>query len=299
MDQPGATLARALTDGRLVELVDEASPLRPALDAIGRRHSRPLQIQIAGRPGTGRDTMARAVRERLAVTAIGPGEAAEGARDADLWLYVLTGPPRRADRKALSALPAELTMVVLGKADTFGDWETATEVAHQCAAVLELPVAPVSQLLACADMRDDEYNFLRMLHHAGEEMPSMAGQFLVGSIAHLPVPDDVAPLETSERLMRANLMSRVDQFGIQAALDLIASGHPASADAAALNTALRNASGIDVLRDAIGDRVGQVRVRRDVQARAALEDLAAAGEDRDVLEQALQLDGDVAEGDRS
>lgn len=296
MDEPSGGLAGALASGRLADLVAESSPVRSALETIGVRHARPLQVQVTGRPGTGRDTMARALRERLSVTAIGPGEAEAGIRDADLWLYILAGPPRRADRAELARLPADRTMVVLGKADTHGDWETATEVARMCAAILDVPVPPVSALLACADLRDDEHAFLRMLDAAGEEMPSMAGQFLVGSIAHLPLPDGVAPMEISERLMRANLMRRIDQFGIEAALDLVASGHEAGADAASVNAALRAASGIDVLPAAIGQRIERVRYWRDVEARAAVEDLAAAGEERAVLEQALQVDGPATVG---
>ncbi|WP_317451337.1 hypothetical protein [Gordonia jinghuaiqii] len=272
-------LSRAAEQGRLVALVEPSSPLVPILDAAGRRFLRPLHVQVVGRPGVGRDTMARALRERLSLTAIGPGEGKHGAADADLWLLVLAGLPRRADHELLTSLPPDRVVVVLGKADTHGEWETATAVASTCSTRLGVPVQPVSQLLACADLDPAEFAALTAMAQAGEEMPSMAGRFLVGRPG------------SAERLMRQGLLRRIDAFGIETALALIAAGSAAAGDERTLNRALRDASGVADLSGPIGARVGRVRYWREVEVRAELERAAAGGHDREAVERLLAAPG--------
>ncbi|NDZ94511.1 hypothetical protein G3I13_09385 [Streptomyces sp. SID6673] len=291
-------LERVVESGRLVALVDPSSPARAELDVAVRRYGRPLQVQVGGRPGTGRDTFARALRERLSVTAIGPGEA-DGNVDApdpwtaDLWMYVLSGPPRAADRTALAQMPADRTVVVLGKADTHGSPEAAADVAAECAQHLGVPVQAVSQLLACADLSDDEFDLLRRLVAAGQTMPSMSGQFLTPTLTGQPVADGAGPFRGDERVLRAGLLRRVDRRGIEVALDLLAADDQAAADVSALNTALHGRSGIDQLVTSIRERVDLVRYWRLTELRSRLEIVAARGWDRDVIEQLLR-DGEVA-----
>ncbi|AZG46364.1 hypothetical protein [Gordonia insulae] len=283
-------LARAVESGQLVDLVAPSSPAHGELGSAARRYSRPLQVQVCGRPGTGRDTVARALRERLAVTAIGPGEVEEGVDDADLWIHVLTGPPRRGDHETLSTLPRDRTIVVLGKADTHGDREISEAVAAGCADRIGAPVVPVSQLLACADLSDEEFDFLHRLVVAGETMPSMAGHFLTGSLAGRPTPPGAEPFLGNERSLRAGLLRRIDQHGIDLALGLIVDGDPAGADVTALNAALRARSGVDRLVGPIRERIGLVRHWRLVELRSRLEVAAARGHDRDAIEHLLQDD---------
>lgn len=273
MIDPSGPLARAIDSGTVGELLPSSSAAGPDLERAAARYGRGLTVMVVGRGGVGRDTMARALRERLAVAAIGPGDEPEASADADLWIHLLAGMPRRTDRKLLAELPAERTIVVLGKADTHGHPDDAAVVAADAAAVLGRPVVSVSQLLACATITDDELAYLRTLVAADVVMPSMAGQFLAG-------------LEpgSAERLMRMGLLRRVDAFGIDTAMELIRSGHRAADDADALSAALRALSGIDALRPAIAERVGPVRYWRGVELRARLELAAAAGRDRDVLE---------------
>ncbi|MGC5256076.1 hypothetical protein ACPXCG_06955 [Gordonia sp. DT218] len=288
-------LARVVESGRLVALVDPSSPARAELDLAVRRYGRPLQVQVDGRPGTGRDTFARALRERLSVTAIGPGEADRRADApdpwmADLWMYVLSGPPRAADRTAIAQMPADRTVVVLGKADTHGSPEAA---AAACAEHLGVPVLAVSQLLACADLSADEFDFLRRLAAAGETMPSMSGQFLTPTLSGYPGPEGAGPFHGDERVLRAGLLRRVDRRGIDLALHLLAADDPAAADVAALNTALQGRSGIVRLVTSIRERVDLVRHWRLTELRSRLEIVAARGWDRDVIEHLLQH-GEVA-----
>src|SRR5690606_40829131 len=67
----------------------------------------------------------------LRLTATGPADGAGADADADLWVLVLAGPPRHADHDLLRSAPADRTLVVLGKADTHPDWDTAVAVARR------------------------------------------------------------------------------------------------------------------------------------------------------------------------
>ncbi len=275
----GDFLSAAAEQGGLSDLVEPSSPLVPVLAAAGHRFLRPLHVQVVGRPGVGRDTMARALRERLALTVTGPGEEPRAAADADLWLLVLAGPPRRADHELLSSLPADRVVVVLGKADTHPDWEAAVDVARRSSTHLGLPVHVVSQLLGCADLDAAEFAALTRLAAERAEMPSMAGRFLVGA----PGSED--------RLLRQGLLRRIDACGISTALRLIAEDSDEAADADALNRALHARSGVPQLSSAFGDRVGRVRFWREVEVRAELERAAARGCDRENAERLLAAGG--------
>ncbi|MGW8814917.1 hypothetical protein [Gordonia terrae] len=271
----GDELSLAAEQGRLTDLVEPSSPLAPILTVAGRRFLRPLHVRVVGRPGTGRDTMVRALRERLSLSVIGPGEDAQDAADADLWLLVLAGLPRQADHELFSSLPSDRVLVVLGKADTHGDWDSAVAVASTCATSLGTPVYPVSQLLACADLDDGEFAALTTMAAAGVGMPSMAGRFLVGR----PGSD--------ERLLRQGLLRRIDAYGIDTALALIQSGAPVAATATDLSRALQSASGVPDLAGPIRERVARIRHWREVELRNRLEEAAASGFDRAGAERLL------------
>lgn len=287
MFEPAGELADALASGTLADLVPPGSAARPVLDEAGRRYNRPLLIRLAGRPGTGRDTMARALRERLSVMVIGPGEDADA--DVDLWVHLLTGPPRAADRAALAALAPDRTLIVLGKADIHlggpdDDPDDACQGSPELAAVRaevsaqsNCPVVAVSALLACADLDADELDFLRELVAAGEHMPSMAAHFLTGGPG------------SRQRLMRTALLRRLDRYGIEVVMDLIASGDSAAADAASVNRKLWSLSGIDDLAPVIGEKVAAVRTWRGIQLRRRLDAAAACGIERVTLERLLQV----------
>ncbi|MDL9935156.1 hypothetical protein QSJ18_00195 [Gordonia sp. ABSL1-1] len=274
---PAAALLASAAAGRLSSLVGATSPLRPILEEAGRRYRGPLRIEVGGRPGVGRDTMARAVRERLS-----PMHAfiADPARpeDTDIWLYVLPGPPRAADRDAIAALPADRRIVVLGRADTHGEWAVAQEVAAEAAHRLGLPVLPVSALLACAEVTADEMATLGCWARSGLVMPSMVGQFLA------------VPTESAEYRTRVAMLRHLDQYGIDLALTLLADADPddpVPLDAPTLTRVLRRASGIGALAAPITACEPAARYWRGVELRGALEDAAAADVDRDRAESLL------------
>ncbi|GAA1482035.1 hypothetical protein GCM10009624_24750 [Gordonia sinesedis] len=279
MYEPAGDLAAALARDSPAALVPDTSPLRADLAAAGDRYVRSLVVGVGGRPGVGRDTMARALRERLAVTAVGPGEDPDADADVDVWVYVLTGPARAADVAALHTLAADRTIVVLGKADTLDDADaTVADVERS----VGRPVLAVSALLACADLSDDELDFLRELVAAGVPMPSMAGAFLAG-----------APTGSRQRAYRLALLRRLDRRGIEIAMDLIADRDPVADAAATMNRELWAHSGIDAVVPAIAGHVDRVRYWRDVELRSRLDRAAARGPDRERVEELLRTPGGV------
>ncbi|MEE3849994.1 hypothetical protein VZC37_06600 [Gordonia sp. LSe1-13] len=269
-----SALARLAESGRLAEVVDVASPVRADLDAAARRYTRPLHVRVSGRPGSGRDTCVRALGARLAVSAARDGASDD---DADLWVHVLTGPARHADRDVLDTLPTDRTLVLLGKSDTHRDRQVADAVAAECAEGIGRPVHPVSALLACADVTEAELTLLRRMSATGESVPVMSGGFLaVGA-------DD-------ERSTRASLLRGLDRAGIGIALDLLAREPDAGTDydPAEINGALWARSGFDDLIPVIRGCMEPVRQWRLVELRARLEIVAARGRDRDAVEHLLQ-----------
>ncbi|MEE4022213.1 hypothetical protein V1Y59_03900 [Gordonia sp. PKS22-38] len=273
---PDSALARLAESGRLAEVVDVASPVRAELDAAARRYTRPLHVRVSGRPGSGRDTCVRALGARLAVSAARDGASDD---DADLWVHVLTGPARQADRDVLDTLPTDRTLVLLGKSDTHRDRQVADAVAAECAEGIGRPVHPVSALLACADVTEAELDLLRRMSATGETVPVMSGGFLAAG------GDD-------ERSTRTSLLRGLDRAGIGIALDLLArepgGTDPADNDPAEINRELWARSGFDDLIPAIRGCMEPVRQWRLIELRARLEGVAARGPDRDAVEHLLQ-----------
>lgn len=263
MIEAGGELARALADGSLAHIVGPNSPHAAEVAELSARYLRGLTVAVSGRPGVGRDTMTRALRQRLSIAALGPGEDEDATADVDLWLHVVVSAPRAADHEALALLPADRTIVVLGKADTHGDPTVANAAAASAAAALRRPVLPVSGLLACADVTADEWDYLRSLVADGVEMPSMAGHFLVG------------PPGSRTRALRLALLRRLDQFGIDTALGLFTDHPDVIPDVDSLNTALHRCSGISALTPLIAEHVDRVRYWRGTDLRAGLERVAA------------------------
>lgn len=258
-------------------LTDEFTGLPGAasVEAAQRRHNRPLSVAVTGRPGSGRDTLARAVRRHLGVTAIGAGEPA-AAEVADLRLYSLAGGLHDDDLAAVSTADPARTVVVLGKTDQCAEPEA---VAAAAAAALGRPVAAVSGLLAAADLRDDDLAVLQDLVAAGiTELPSMIARFVAA--AEVPDPD--------ERRIRTGLLRRLDRLGLQLCLDLVVQQHPAATSADELNRFLHRCSGIDGIDEPLRRCLPAVRRHRAAELRAALERIAAAGTGRDTAELLLR-----------
>lgn len=262
-------------DPVLLSAVDEILRRHPD-EPLARRARRvvdgPVRVAVRGRPGAGRDTLACALRDRLGVAPIVPGDDLD---DADVWCHALVGWPRSEDVAALRRLPADRTVVVLAKADTLGDPDAALERARECAAVVGVPVHPVSAVLGCVDLSDDEVAFLHGMVDADEPVPSMAATFVVG--------------DGDERRLRTGLLRRLDQYGLLVATDEIAVAReegrrPGARD---LNRLLVAESGFAALRPVLDSMAAAVEAHRREVVAGLLDRLAAAGVERDPIETTL------------
>lgn len=253
--------------GRLDHLCSRL-PDAPGLKRTVHDLHGPLRVAVTGRYGTGRDTVARAVRRVFDVSPIGPGD---DDVDADAWLYVLAGWPRPDDLAALDHLDPERSLVILGKADTLGSWPAARRRAAECSDELGRPVLALMPLLAVADLGEVELDLLTSLARAGEGVPPMQATFVDAGGPH-------------QRLGRIALLRRLDAYGIACVLALAKNG-PIDPDA--LRTHLVDRSGLPALGRflaAAAETAPRLRLRRVADE---LEVIAASGMLRDDIEHLL------------
>ncbi|PYE18142.1 hypothetical protein DFR67_105287 [Williamsia limnetica] len=249
---------------QLCARLPDAAGLRSTVDDL---HG-PLRVAVTGRHGTGRDTLARAVRRVFDVSPIGPGD---DDADADAWLYVLAGWPRPDDMDALSRLDPDRCQVILGKADTLGSWPAARVRACECAEKLGQPVLALMPLLAVADLGDPEVDLLTSLARAGEVVPPMQATFVDAGGPH-------------QRLGRVGLLRTLDAYGIACVLALFVDG---PIEAAELGAQLVGRSGLPALGEFLtgaAGSAGRLRLRRVADQ---LELVAASGLLRDDIEHLL------------
>ncbi|WP_207836661.1 hypothetical protein [Williamsia soli] len=249
---------------QLCSRLPEAVALRRTVDDL---HG-PLRVAVTGRHGTGRDTLARAVRRVFDVSPIGPGD--EDA-DADVWLHVLAGWPRPDDADAVSRLDPERSLVILGKADTLGSWPTARARAGECADELGRAVVALMPLLAVADLGDPDMELLASLASAGETVPPMQASFV----------DAGGP---PQRLARIGLLRTLDAYGIACVLALLADG---PIDAVELGAQLIARSGLPALGEFLTAAAGSAERLRLARVADQLELVAASGVCRDDIEHLL------------
>ncbi|NLU83709.1 hypothetical protein [Rhodococcus sp. HNM0569] len=104
----------------------------------------PVRIQIAGRAGVGRTTLARVLGTRrdahveVAAPVDAPG-APDPVLDAEVVVYVFVDGVRDADRAALRKLDPAGAITVLGKVDTMPDRAAADAAADACRADVGIP----------------------------------------------------------------------------------------------------------------------------------------------------------------
>ena len=273
-----------VSDSRIGELMDRlralcehlpgAVALRRAVDDL----QGPLRVAVVGRFGTGRDTVARALRQSYDVSPIGPGD---DAGDADARLHVLSGWPRPDDTAAIADLDPLRSLVLLGKADTLGSWPAARDRAAQCASSLGRAVVPVMPLLAVPDLRQDDIDFLAAMAAAGEHVPPMQAEFLDAGGPH-------------QRLQRLSLLRRLDAYGIASALALLSGGHLSAEE---LADRLHQRSGLDALAGPLTDFASLAEHGRVGRVVDELEIIAAQGIMRDEIEHILS--GSLLSGARA
>ena len=230
-DHPFAALLRAGA-----EALDD-----PTLERLTADLSAPMRVGVAGRLGSGRDTVRRALRGAGAVVA-DPGKPA----DIDVYLGVET--LTREDIDALAAAPRP-AVAVLNKADLSGFRGAGPMVvaAERCRGLERdtgVPILPLAGLLAVAACD-----------------PAVLDPPLVEALRTVLVePARLSPP------IRRRMLAELDFFGIAIAAEAVCGG----ADHAELAARLREVSGLPAVLDAIGRVGAPIRYRRLITALAGL-----------------------------
>ncbi|QBJ96070.1 hypothetical protein ERC79_08855 [Rhodococcus sp. ABRD24] len=109
----------------------------------------PIRIQVTGRSGVGRTTVAQVLeragfRDVAETSPIDAPDAPDPVLDGDVVVHVLAVAPRDADIAALRRAPRGSTVAILGKADAQGSsWAAAVEASNACAAETGVRTVPM------------------------------------------------------------------------------------------------------------------------------------------------------------
>lgn len=256
------------------EFVDELARFAachpdPRVAAVAERAAARVGVLVRGRPGVGRDTVARA----LAGAGAAAGISVTTADDADLVVYVTTEVVKPEDVDAIAAAGRPV-LAVLNKADLAGSLSggdgpiaAARTRCAELAARVRAPMVPMCGLLALAalgELDDALWAALRTLAgHPG------AAECLDGSFAGFLAADNPLPAD-----VRLRLLDTLDLFGIALGVAAARQGRTA----AQLRALLRRTSGIDAVLSHISAAGAEARYRRVCDAVAELEALAVGDE---------------------
>lgn len=230
----------------------------PYARAAELRLRAPMAVTVEGRPGVGRDAVARALAASdLRVVRTG----------GDVRVVVIAESMKPEDRQVPAG--GSPVVVVLNKADLSGrvpggPLAAAARTAADISVSTGLPVVPMVAHLATVEL-DDE--LVTALHTLAENPADMTSGDAFVSSGH--------PLSTD---VRQRLLRRLDRFGLAHAVLRTAEG----ADAAALTGSLRELSRLGQVVARLADVAAEVTYRR---VREVLRDLhrAAAESDDDEL----------------
>ena len=225
----------------------------PRISALTSGLRGPIRVDVRGRDGVGRATVAAALA--------GEGLVITGAEAAEVAVVVVAEALKPEDRAMIGRIP---TLMVLNKADLAGfgaggPIAVADRRAAELQALTGVPTIPMVGLLA-AGMLDEEL--------------VAALRALVSEPADLTSTDGFLAAEHSvARSVRERLLERLDLFGIAHGVLALSQG----AEDAALPSALRRLSQLDRVMARLAAVGAEVRYRRMESVLVSLRAMAASG----------------------
>ncbi|MCM6777460.1 hypothetical protein NDR87_29070 [Nocardia sp. CDC159] len=229
---------------------------------------RPVRIQVTGRARAGKSTLLHAlalIAAEETAPVDEPGRA-DPVLDGDLVVYVLAAVLQPADRRVLTALPADRTLVVLNKADAIGSrWSDAVAAAERYARELGLPVLPVVATLAAHARAhtpaEDDLRTLRRHVHRTDPAFTLSPELFAAAAAGPDVAD------------RQALLDRWGLYGVACALTALR--HDPELGPRPLLQLLHAAGGIEPVHALVHARYEQIVARRGGELLDELTRLAA------------------------
>lgn len=250
-----------MTDSGYQRYVDALSAVaertaEPGLAGVLEDLRAPVRFGVAGRPGVGCSTVARALRAAGLAVADGMGAA-----PPDVDVYVLAEAAKPEDRRALAA-SVRPGVAVLNKADlTRSAGREPLAAAAELGRLLEsqsgVPTRPLVGLLADPAVDDELVAALRIIADEPADLGSI--DRFVEAPHRLP------------RAVRERLLNRLDLFGIAHAVLAVRQG----CGRERIVAALRRVSGAAELEAAIDGVSAPLRYRRIMAARPRLLELSA------------------------
>ncbi|MDD4866877.1 MAG: hypothetical protein PHQ28_07100 [Mycobacterium sp.] len=257
-----------------------AGRAEPRLTALAARTAAPLRVDVRGRRGVGRGTVARALARAGSTSGIavvtppaGPAGPDADAMVADVLVYVIAEVVKPEDADAVAAARRPV-LAVLNKADLAGSLSGRTGDGPMAAARarradlsarLGVPVEPMIGLLAVAALDDLDPGLWAALVMLADRPANLFDGSFAGFLA------DDNPVSAGVRL---RLLDTFDLFGTALAVAAIRQGRPA----AQVRTLLRRTSCLDAVLDRLSMVGAEERYRRVLQTVAELEALAVTDE---------------------
>ncbi|MGA5462247.1 hypothetical protein [Mycobacterium sp. NPDC050041] len=270
MTRPNHRKGRAIFADALTDFAARSGDRRSALAPVVAGLTAQLSVEVLGRRGVGRRTVAAALRTA--------GVSVVDGRAADLAVLVISETLKPEDTAMLAAARVPV-LIVLNKADLAGaagggPVARAQLRAAEFRARTGVPAVPLIGLLACTALDAELVAALDVLVHHPADLRS--------TDAFLDSGHDL------DRAVRQRMSAALDRFGIAHAVLALGRG----ADPQALPGMLRRLSGIDDVLAAIDRLAAPVRYRRVRSAVAQLQALAVRSGD-DALSDFLAADDTV------
>lgn len=212
MREAGAAdpLDRMISTLRMGDGVDTG--IANGIEAAVHRWRTLPRAQVAGRTGSGRTTVARALGLQPGVETAPVDEPGfpDPVLDADIVVYVLASTPSPGDRRVLATLTPQRSLLVLNKADAIGTgWSDAVTAADRYSRQFGLPTFPMVGSLAARTisgaLREGDLELLRRHAHAGSALAVSADSFL-------------SPAAGTDTAERAELLDQWDLYGVSCVL---------------------------------------------------------------------------------
>ncbi|SNT03286.1 hypothetical protein SAMN05421642_108147 [Rhodococcoides kyotonense] len=214
-----------------------------------------IRVQISGRVGVGKSSVRAVLEARGSFDEVDVTEAAaidvprspDPILDGDVVVHVLASGAQAADVEVLRSVPT--AVAVLAKADTVAD---VPGTIARLTATVGIAVLPLMGTIARSVSEGEPSSFADL---------RVAATSLTEDMLLTPERFELAASDAVVRRQRRDLVERIELAGVRTLVAAL-SADP-TVDDASLRRMLADVSGVEHVVDAVGRRVGDIRVDRE------------------------------------